>query len=108
MAYFPMMKKLTSRVKTFKTSHCGLFSKGNEMLISFLPSIRAQTPRIGPTVLHLLPHIRNTYSMIQVMWSFHMSLISKRILLNLTSDSDYSFVNLGLNSHPSFFGCNAS
>ena len=37
-----------------------------------------------------------------------MSLISKRILLTLTSNSDYSFVNLGLNSHPSFFGCNAS
>ena len=101
-----MMNKLISRVRTSKTSHCGLFSKGNEMSISFSPSIRVQTLRIGPMVLHLLPRIRNTWSMLRVMWSFHMSLINKRI--SLISDSDYSFVNLGLNSRPSFFGCNAS
>lgn len=106
MAYFLVMNKLTFRVRTFKMFHCGLFFKRNEMSILFSLSIRVQILRIGPMVLHLLLHIRNTCSMLRVMWSFHMSLISKRI--SLISDSEYSFVNLGLNSRPTFFGCNAT
>jgi len=107
MACVPTLVNLTSRAKICRTSHYGLCYRKNETWTLFSPSILVQILRIGLTGRPLWLRMRNSNSMPQATSSSLISLISKRISLSHYRTHD-RFVNLGLNSRPTFFGCNAS
>ena len=107
MACVPTSVNLTSRAKICRTFPYGLCYRENETWTLFSPSILAQILRIGPTGRPLWLRMKNSASMLQATLSFLISLISKRISLSHNKTHD-RFVNLGLNSRPTFFGCNAS
>jgi Lysophospholipase catalytic domain len=86
-------------------SHFGLYSRQNEESISSSASTLAPTLKIGPMEHHLSRRTRSSNSTPRAMLYFPIFQINKRISFVLF---DYSFVNLGLNSRPTFFGCNAS
>lgn len=103
-----MKNTLIFRAKIYKMCHYGLFSRKNGTLISFLLWIRVQIFKIGRMVHHSWLPMKNPRSMPQAILCSHTSRISKRKLHVVQTDDIFSFVNLGLNSHPTFFGCNAS
>jgi hypothetical protein len=93
------------RARISKMSRFGPYSRQNAESISSSALTLVPTLRIGPMEHHLSRRTRSSNSTPQAMLSFPMFQINKRISFVL---SDASFVNLGLNSRPTFFGCNAS
>ena len=79
----------------------------NGTLILFLRLIQVRTLRIGLTGLHSLRPTRSSCSIKRAMWCSLLYQINKRSRV-LKINADFSFVNLGLNARPTFFGCNAS
>lgn len=78
------------------------------MWTSYLESIPVPILRTGLMEPLMWLLMKNSCLMLPVTLSSLTFRINKRISLQITQRAKRRFVNLGLNSRPTFFGCNAS